>query len=236
MLSDLLNVALASLGSIIVLFLLAKLMGNKQMSQLNMFDYITGITIGSIAAEMATALESDFLKPLIAMVIYGLAATAISFIASGSVRARRLINGRSILLYHNGTLYKKNFTKARLDLNEFLTQCRINGYFDLSEVELAMLEPNGKISILPAANYRPATPEDLGLTPPKSEILANVIIDGRVLTENLKHTGNNLQWLQQQVKSQGQKIEDVFLATCNHQNDLTLYTLNQVKPKNDPFQ
>lgn len=93
MLKDLLNVALTSIGSIVALFLLTKLMGNKQMSELNMFDYITGITIGSIAAEMATALESDFAKPLLSMVIYALTATVISLVASGSIRARRLING-----------------------------------------------------------------------------------------------------------------------------------------------
>ena len=78
---DLLNVTAASIGSIIALFLLTKLIGNKQMSQLNLFDYINGITIGSIAAEMATSLESDFLKPLLAMGIYALA-TVLSDLAS----------------------------------------------------------------------------------------------------------------------------------------------------------
>ena len=111
MLKDLPNVALTSIGSIVALFLLTKLMGNKQMSELNMFDYITGITIGSIAAEMATALESDFAKPLLSMAIYALAATVISLVASGSVRARRLINGRSIVLCKDGELYKKNLKK-----------------------------------------------------------------------------------------------------------------------------
>ncbi|MGI6270654.1 MAG: DUF421 domain-containing protein [Candidatus Howiella sp.] len=236
MLKDLLNVALTSIGSIVALFLLTKLMGNKQMSELNMFDYITGITIGSIAAEMATALESDFAKPLLSMVIYALTATVISLVASGSIRARRLINGRSVVLCKDGELYKKNFKKTRLDLNEFLTQCRVNGYFDLAEIELAMLEPNGRISILPKAENRPATPKDLNIQPKKSEILINVIIDGRVVEGNLRHTGNNRQWLENQLKTQDCKTEDIFLATCDRNNTLTVYRMRESAPDSDLFQ
>lgn len=86
---DLLNIALTSIGSIIVLFLLTKLIGNRQMSELNMFDYINGITIGSIAAEMATSLEGDFLKPLLAMIIYGVVTVLISILANKNIKLRR---------------------------------------------------------------------------------------------------------------------------------------------------
>lgn len=236
MLKDLFTVALTSVGSIIVMFLLTKLMGNKQMSELNMFDYITGITIGSIAAEMATAIEMDFVKPLLSMIIYGVAATVISFVASSSIRARRIINGRSVVLCKNGKLYKNNFKKTRLDINEFLTQCRVNGYFDVSEIELAMLEPNGRLSILPVAVSRPATPKDLGIIPQKSEIMVDVIIDGKVLEQNLRHTGNNLQWLENEVRSQGYNINQIFLATCDRSNKLTVYEMNNTLPANDLFQ
>ena len=82
---EIINVVFASIGSLVVLFLLTKIMGYRQMSQLSMFDYINGITIGSIAAEMATSLESDFLKPLVAMIIYGLSAVLISFFTSKSI-------------------------------------------------------------------------------------------------------------------------------------------------------
>ena len=95
---DLLNVALTSIASIIVLFLLTKLIGNRQMSELNMFDYINGITIGSIAAEMATSLEADFLKPLLAMVIYGVVTVLISIIANKSIKLRRFLNGKTLVL------------------------------------------------------------------------------------------------------------------------------------------
>ena len=126
---DILKVIVLSIVSEIVLFLLTKLMGNKEMSQLSMFDYIIGITIGSIAAEMATALESDYMQPLVAMVVYALIAVIISLVCTKSQKARRIIYGNSLILMNNGKLYRQNFKTAKLDLNEFLVQCRVNRLF-----------------------------------------------------------------------------------------------------------
>ncbi len=128
---ELLKILYLSLGSLLVLFILTKLMGNREMSQLTMFDYIISITIGSIAAEMSTALESDFKQPLLAMVVYAVVSILISKLAEKSLKARRTLTTSSLILFDNGTLYKENFKKAKLDLNEFLMECRINGYFTL---------------------------------------------------------------------------------------------------------
>ena len=124
---DMLKVVLSALGSILILFLLTKLMGDKQMSQMSMFDYITGITIGSIAAEMATELEGSPFHPMIAMVIYGLTALAISVITGKSLKLRKATAGNPILLYDNGVVFKKNPSESRIDTTDFLTQRRIAG-------------------------------------------------------------------------------------------------------------
>lgn len=123
---ELLYVTFTTIGSIITLFILTKIMGNKQMSQLSMFDYIIGITIGSIAAEMATNLE-EFEKPLIAMIIYALFALLISIANYKSIAIRRIITGKSLVLFEDGKLYEGNLRKARIDINEFLMECRNNG-------------------------------------------------------------------------------------------------------------
>lgn len=233
---DLINVALASIGSILVLFLLTKLIGNRQMSELNMFDYINGITIGSIAAEMATSLESDFLKPLLAMVIYAIITLLISILANKSVRLRRILNGKTLMLYKNNKLYYKNFKKARIDVNEFLSQLRINGYFNLNDIETVFLEENGKISILPKSEVRPIIPRDIALFPEKEEPLITLILDGKVINGNLKFSGNDISWLKKQLKEQGiDKISDVFLAVCDSNNKLTGYKRLNEKPDRDIF-
>lgn len=211
------QVFLTSLGSVLFLFILTKIMGNKQISQLNMFDYINGITIGSIAAEMATALESDFLLPLLAMIIYAAVVLLISFISSKSIRVRRFVTGRSILLLDNGKMYRKNFKKCKLDMAEFLTQCRVNGYFDISQIQTAVFECNGDISIMPKADYRPVTPQDMALKLPMEKPAVILIQDGVVLFENLHYIGKDKQWLNTQLKKLGiNKATDVFLASCEN--------------------
>ncbi|MDD6309388.1 MAG: DUF421 domain-containing protein [Clostridia bacterium] len=234
---DILNILFSALGSIIALFIITKLIGNKQMSQLDLFDYINGITIGSIAAEMATSLEGDFLKPLVAMTVYGLVVFIISILVSKSISMRRLFVGRSVLLYDKGKIYDRNFTKARININEFLNQCRVNGYFNLADLETAIMEPDGRISFLPKAELRPVTPQDLQITPQQERPVYNVILDGYILEENLKSTGNNPTWLMNELAKQKIKhVEDVFLATCDANNHLSVYYKVGKKPSNDKFQ
>lgn len=99
---DLIKIVALSLGSVIFLFILTKLMENKEMSQLSMFDYIIGITIGSIAAEMSTALENDFMKPLVAMAVYAVVSIIISLLSYKSMKIRRIVSGNSLILLDNG--------------------------------------------------------------------------------------------------------------------------------------
>lgn len=213
-----------SVSSVIVLFLMTKLMGNKQMSQLSMFDYINGITIGSIAAEMATALEGDFWQPLVALVIYGTASFVISILCCKSIKMRRFMNGRALILLEGGKLYHKNLLSARMDVDDLLIQCRNNGYFNLADIETAILETNGKISFLPRSEARPLTPGDLNITPEQEKITSNVIMDGKIMEGNLKFTGKNEVWLKKQLKAQGiGNIKDVFLATVDGSDKLSVY-------------
>ncbi len=221
---DVLKIISLSLGSLVVLFLLTKLMGNREISQLTMFDYIVGITIGSIAAEMSTSLENNFMEPVIAMVVYGLITVFISYATSKSLKIRRFFTGRSKVLLDNGKLYRKNFKSANLDINEFLMECRINGYFNLNDIQTAILEPNGRISFLPKSSKRPVEPEDLNVIPSQENILYNIILDGVLLKENLEKSGNNINWLENNLKKQGiNNIKNVFLATCDNQNNLSVY-------------
>ena len=117
---DIFKIIVLSFSSFIVLFILAKLMGNREMSQLSMFDYITSITIGSIAAEMATSLDDNFTEPLVAMIVYAIGAISISILSNHSIKARRVISGPTLILYDNSKIYFKNLKKAKMDMNEFL--------------------------------------------------------------------------------------------------------------------
>lgn len=222
---EIIKVLLTSLLSVGALFAVAKIMGHKQMSQLDFFDYISGITIGSIAAELATELEEP-LKPLIAIAVYGAAAILLSKITSLFPKSRKYINGTPTILMNNGKLYRENLKKAKLDLSEFMVMCRQQGYFNLSDIQTAVFEFNGKLSILPVSKKRPANPEDLNLSPAPEFIHTEVIMDGRILDENLKRMGLDDKWLQKQLNAQGyKKTEEVFLALCDENNQLTVFAM-----------
>ena len=221
---ELLKICLSSFISLISLFVFMKILGNRQMSQLSMFDYVNGITIGSIAAEMATSLEDDFMKPLVAMLVYTVLMYLMSLVCSKSIKARKIINGESYLLYQNGKLIEKNFKKSKLDINEFLTQCRINGYFNLADLDTAILETNGNVSFIPISTKRPVIPEDFELTPVQEKPVFNVIIDGQIVYDNLKATGNDITWLHKNLKNQKENdISKIFLATCDTDNNLSVF-------------
>lgn len=225
---------IATLASIATLFVLTKIMGYRQMSQLSLFDYITGITIGNFASDIAstrhlTVLTADdgetpFLTLFLGMVIFGLVSVLLNNLTDYSLTISRFVSGRPLLLLEKGQVYQKNLKKAHFDLGEFLTQCRINGYFDLNMLECAILETNGQVSFLPKTDYRPATPGDFQLNLPEASLYATVILDGKIIGQNLKQLGKDSTWLISELKKHGvSHYEEVFLATSDPNGSLRVF-------------
>ncbi len=229
---DYVKILLSSLLSIVALFFSTKIIGNKQMSQLNMFDYINGITIGSIAADMAIHLDNNIFYPLIAIVVYTIVIAIISKIGSKSMWVRRFFTGKSIVLMDKGKLFYKNFRTAKLDLNEFLTQCRINGFYNIDDIETAILEQNGMLSFLPRSVSRPATPKDLSVTPEIERPFFTVISDGKILDANLSQSGLSINELNLQLKALKLDISDIFAAFYDGRK-LSVYPRLDAENKND---
>ena len=232
-----LKAVLTALGSIIIMFLISKLLGNKQISELNLFDYITGITIGSIASEMAVAEKmKDVWIATIAMVVYGIVTFALSILTIKSIRARRIFAGNPLLLIEDGKIYPENLKTAKLDTSDLLTRARNSGYFDISEISYAILENNGKISFLPKAVEKPITLKDLGREKEDDKLTVNVILDGVIMEGNLKYTGNDEKWLSKEMHKLGfSDVSDIFLGTVDSNNNLRLYPQYEHKVLKDYF-
>lgn len=226
---SLLVLCLTTLGSFGALFLIAKFIGHKQIAQLDFFDYITGITIGSIAAEMATELEEPW-KPFTAMVIYGGITLLLSTISIRFPKTRKYLNGTPTILMDHGKLYHENLKKAKLDLSEFMVMCRQQGYFDLTSIQTAIFEYNGKLTILPVSSQRPVTPNDMNLAPEQELLFTEIIMDGHILEDNLKRMGLDLAWLDKQLKQRHvHSAKDVFLAVCDRNLKFVLYEKSSAK-------
>ncbi|MDD6011557.1 MAG: DUF421 domain-containing protein [Oscillospiraceae bacterium] len=222
---DYLTVILSSLFSIAVLLAVTKIIGARQLSELSLFDYINGITIGSIAAEAATCDDfSETLKKIVAVVIYGIVTVVVSMVTDKSLTMRRFFNGAPLILMYEGKLNYGNFKKARLDIDEFMVRARNSGYFNLSDIHTAIFEANGKVSFLPMGNNKPVTPKDLKMNLPNDYPVHEIIVDGKIMNKTLEKIGKNEKWLRDEMKNKRiADIHDVFLATCDIKGETDFY-------------
>lgn len=228
---DFLFILWRAVFSVLVLFLLTKLMGFRQISQLSFYDYIIGISIGSIAADMASDLQTDLIYTLVPMTIYALISVGISYWTTKSIKARRILSGTSIVLIQNGKILRDGLKQARYDVNDLLAECRSCGYFDINDLLIGVMEHTGKISFLPKEDKRPVNPSDLNLTPPKEGMVANLVIDGQIMKKHLKAVGKEEQWLHKQLSAQGvTDVKRVLLATCDVNDQFNVYTKETPKP------
>ena len=138
-----------SVVSLIVLFFITKLMGKKQVSELSLFDYVIGISIGNYTAEMVMNFDYQYINGIIAILSFGLISYLVSVITMKSMKLRRILIGIPTIIIEDGRISMKALQKTKLDINDLLEECRGAGYFDISEISYAILEVNGKISILP---------------------------------------------------------------------------------------
>lgn len=225
--SELWDVTVRAVLSLVTLFLVTKMLGKKQVSQLSLFDYVIGISIGNFAAEMTINLESKEINGIWAVVLFGLFAYAISYFTMKSIVLRRFFMGTPTILIQDGKILEKNLKKMKFDINDMLEEIRGSGYFDLSQVEYAILEANGEVSILPKSEYRPLTPKDMKLKIDKEGLCSNVIIDGKIMHNNLKNINKDEKWLNKALKVKGyHDISKILLATVDINEKIVIYERN----------
>lgn len=232
--NELLDVTIRAILSLTTLFFITKMLGKKQVSQLSLFDYVIGISIGNFAAEMTINLESQELNGIVAVIIFGLVAYIVSYLTMKSIVLRRFFMGTPTTLIQNGKILEKNLKKVKCDINDMLEEIRAKGFFDLSQVEYAIMEADGDISVLPKSKYRPLTPNDMNIKVNYEGISANVIIDGKIMQENLKLMKKNQKWLMKEIKIKGYKnLDKILLATLDEKEKLVIYEKNvNIKSKN----
>ena len=223
---EILQVSYRALISLVTLFLITKLLGKKQVSQLSLFDYVIGISIGNFAAEVTINLEAEWINGVVAVTIFGVVAYLVSILTMKSIIARRFFMGAPTVVIQNGKIIKESIKKIKFDINDLLEECRNNNYFDISEIEYALMEVNGKLSILPKGEYKNPTIKDLSLKPTKQGLTANVIIDGKIMLNNLKHCHKDKEWLLKELQVKGYALQNIILATLDINEKLVIYERN----------
>ena len=220
---EFLKIVILSVSSFLVLFLLSKVMGFRAIAELSFFDYVIGITIGSVAAEMCTNIDIEWWKGITAMVIYGLFDMAFILISQKTLVGRKIISGVPIVLIDNGKIVEKSVKKARIDLNDLEAAARVSGYYNLSDIQFAVMEVSGKISFMPVPNKRPLNPTDFNFTPERESLQVNVIMDGKIIDSNLSVAGISKKELVRKVRKENKEVEKIVLATIDSKKVLTIF-------------
>lgn len=204
---------LRSILSFFTILVLARIIGKKQLSQLTFFHYITGITIGSITAEVSTQHDTDYLDGFIALICWTLLTLLVSYLTLHFSKIRILIDDRPTILIQNGTIIKKGMKKARLHSDELGMLLREQGIFSFAEVHYAVFETNGELSVLKKPTYANATKEDVkaDLTPPP-HLPTEIIRRGKIIRKNLIELGITAEWVLQQLEEKNVAIDEVYFA------------------------
>lgn len=228
--SNFLNICFRTILVLIILFFITKMMGKKQISELNFFDYVVGITIGSIAADISLDIEKNMIAGIAALFIYGFISYIISFVSIKSILARRFFIGVPTVLVEKGKIIESGLKKSKIDVNDLLMEARENGYFNLDEIDYALMEVNGNISFLPKEKEKPVTKRDMKIKCSNEGLTVNAIIDAKYMVNNMKAINKDKEWLDHELKVNGyDNYDNILLATIDNNYKVTIYEKN-VKP------
>ncbi|MBD8034304.1 MULTISPECIES: YetF domain-containing protein [Solibacillus] len=214
------------------ILLLARIIGKKQLSQLTFFHYVTGITFGSIAAEISAQVETPFLDGLVSLIWWAVLTLFISFITLKSKKARVLFDDKPSIVIQNGIILNDNLKKARLHTDELAMLLREQSIFSFDEVQFAVFETNGELSVLKKPLARTATKEDVNVSAPTPQYLPTELIsDGKIIKENLNELQLTEEWLLKKLsKKNYHSVEDLYYVQILENGSLYISVKNASPP------
>ncbi|ABY46091.1 DUF421 domain-containing protein [Bacillus mycoides] len=232
-------VILRSVFILIILFAITKWLGKRQISQLSFFEYIAGMTIGDIAAQVSTGLDSKFFHGVFAILIFAVVPFFTGILSLKNKTARDFFEGKSTVLIKDGKILEDNLKKEKYTSDELLELLRGKNAFSVADVEFAVLEPSGELNVLLKKDRQPLTAKDISLKVPNEKEPQTVIMDGNVLDEPLSASGHNRAWLHSELEKLGVVIENVFLGQVDSYGQLTIDIYNDKlqmpSPQNKPL-
>lgn len=217
-----LQIAIETIITFFVLLALTRLLGKKQLSHLTFFNYVTGITIGSMAANMVILSTKDYTKDLLSLVIWCLLTIIISYISLKSGEIRVILDGQPTIIIKHGKIDRKALKRTGVNIDDLTMLIRQNQIFSITEIDFAILEPDGRLSILKKPEYQGTQKSDLNIYPsPPTYLPIEIITDGKLLPKNLLEVGKSRDWLKNELsRAHIKEIEEVFYAEIQSDGSL----------------
>ena len=223
------------LAAIAALSVLTKINGSKLISQMTSYDYITSIVVGSLAAILSIDSKINAFYIIIAISMFMFSSLLTAFLSRKSIKIRRILNGDPIFLVADGEIQYDGIKRAKFNVNLLLSELRSLGYFDINDIKYAILESKGALSVLPKGFARNVKVSDLNIPAQDDSLLANVIIDGKIISGNLQFFRKDEAWLHGELKKQNASIKDILLATINENCELAIHARKDMCLKKVPF-
>ncbi len=216
------DILIRSFVFLALLFFVTKILGKKQISELTFFEYVSGMTIGSIAGEAITGLEKNLYHGILAIVIFGFSALFADFLSLKSKKFRDIIDGKGTVLIKDGKIMEENLKKEKYTIDELSALLRDKNIFKVADVEFAVLEPRGKLNALLKKENQPITPKDLQMKVAAEKEPQTIIMDGKILDEGLKTSGKSRAWLTIELEKLEVTLDNVFLGQVDSYGELTI--------------
>ena len=226
-------IAMRSLILYALLVLVTRIMGKRQVGELQPFEFVITIILADMAAISMGDKEMPLLNSIVAIFTLLVAHVFVSYVALSSQTIRRIVCGSPSVLIENGIIQEANMRSLRYNINDLLEQLRGKGYPNIADVEFALLETNGKLSVIPKSQRRPVTPQDLQIPTSYEGLPLTLIVDGAIDQQALRRTGLDTQWLHRELRKFGiASHEDVLFASLDTNGDL-FYQVKQTKAAKD---
>ena len=202
----------------ILVLIVMRFMGKREIGQLQPFELAISIMIADLAAtpmaEEGVPITNGIM-PILGLLVMHL---IISILNIKSTKAREIICGKPTILIFRGKIDQKVLKKERFTINELEERLRDNNIFNIGDVEYAILETSGQVTVIPKPNKRPAIPEDFNIEPKYEGISYDLVVDGKVMHKNLEKLGKNYKWLEKQTSKFGIKPEEALIVTIDGDN------------------
>ncbi|SHJ80931.1 DUF421 domain-containing protein [Tepidibacter formicigenes] len=210
------EIILQTLLAFFAILFITRILGRQQLAQLTMFEYINGITFGSIAATLATDMNQRTWHHLIGLILFGMLTYLMSYICLKSRKAAKVIEGEPVIVIQDGRILEKNLMRFRYTVDELMYLLRAKDVFDINIVKYGILETPGDLSVVKIAQEENVKISDLHIKGKQGDIPTEVIVTGNIIYENLSKRNVTVKWLISQLKMMGVKdIKDVFYATID---------------------
>jgi uncharacterized membrane protein YcaP (DUF421 family) len=236
---DILETVLRTSASLLTLLIMTRIMGRKSVAQLSFFDYVVGISIGSIAGSLAVDPSIEILRGLASLGVATLWVLLINALIGSNPKVRELIESVPVVVIYKGQILEGNLSDRYYNVNDLLEQLREQQIFDPNEVEVAIAETDGQLSVLKKPQFQAPVLQDLTKINNDHGLVAGnlvgkeLIIDGKIIRANLLASGYTEEWLRVQLQAKGiSQVEEVTLALVTPQGDLYIDQKNDVAPDN----